>query len=314
MKKIVILKKVIITGSNGLLGQKLVELLLAEKNYELHAFSRGENQIKNSKGYTYYSIDITEKKKVTDLIRTIQPDYLINTAAMTNVDACELNQSECDAINVEAVLTLVKCCKESNIHLIHLSTDFIFDGKKEGLYTEDDEPNPLSYYGLSKLKSEEIIFKANVKFTILRTILVYGMVNRDDRSNIVLWVKNSIENKKPINAITDQFRMPTFVDDLAESCLLVIKNNAFGVYNISSNTLLSIYEIALIVAKTFNLDTKYISACKTSDLNLPAKRPYKTGFDLNKSINELNLPSYSFTERLQVYKNQLDSKRTTSSN
>jgi dTDP-4-dehydrorhamnose reductase len=302
------LKKFIITGSNGLLGQKLVCLLKAEKQYEIHAFSRGEDQIKKKEGYTYYNVDITEKEKVTNLISTIQPDYIINAAAMTNVDACEMHQKECDAINVEAVSTLVASCKENNIHLIHLSTDFIFDGLKEGLYTEDDEPNPLSYYGLSKLKSEDIILKAKIRYTILRTILVYGMVDRDDRSNIVLWVKNSIENKKSIKAITDQFRMPTFVDDLAEACLLAIKNNALGVYNVSSNTLLSIYEIALIVAETFNLDAKYISACKTSDLNLPAKRPYKTGFDLNKSIKELNLPSYSFNERLQVYKNQLDSK------
>lgn len=308
------MKKVIITGSNGLLGQKLVELLLTEKNFEIHAFSRGKDQIKNNIGYTYYNVDITQKERVNELIQVIKPDYLINTAAMTNVDACELHQEECDVINVDAVRTLVDSCKESDIHLIHLSTDFIFDGKKEGLYKEDDEPNPLSYYGLSKLKSEEIIFKADIKFTILRTILVYGMVDRDDRSNIVLWVKNSIENKKPIKAITDQFRMPTFVDDLAESCLLAIKENAFGVYNISSNTLLSIYEIALIVAKAFNLDASYISACKTSDLNLPAKRPYKTGFNLNKSIKDLKLPSYSFTERLQVYKNQLDSKKSTPSN
>lgn len=302
------MKKVIITGSNGLLGQKLVSLLKAEKQYEIHALSRGEDRIKRKEGYTYYNVDITEKEKVTNLISSIQPDYIINTAAMTNVDACEMHQEECDAINVEAVSTLVASCEKNNIHLIHLSTDFIFDGLKEGLYTEDDEPNPLSYYGLSKLKSEDIILNAKIRYTILRTILVYGMVDCDDRSNIVLWVKNSIENKKSIKAITDQFRMPTFVDDLAEACLLAIKKNALGVYNVSSNTLLSIYEIALIVAKAFNLDAKYISACKTSDLNLPAKRPYKTGFDLNKSIKELNLPSYSFNERLQVYKNQLDSK------
>lgn len=302
------MKKVIITGSNGLLGQKLVSLLKAEKQYEIYALSRGEDRIKRKEGYTYYNVDITEKEKVTNLISSIQPDYIINTAAMTNVDACEMHQEECDAINVEAVSTLVASCEKNNIHLIHLSTDFIFDGLKEGLYTEDDEPNPLSYYGLSKLKSEDIILNAKIRYTILRTILVYGMVDCDDRSNIVLWVKNSIENKKSIKAITDQFRMPTFVDDLAEACLLAIKKNALGVYNVSSNTLLSIYEIALIVAKAFNLDAKYISACKTSDLNLPAKRPYKTGFDLNKSIKELNLPSYSFNERLQVYKNQLDSK------
>lgn len=299
------MKKVIITGSNGLLGQKLVKLLLKD-DYQIHAFSRGENLLENKEGYTYYNIDITDKEKVTQLINKIRPHYLINTAAMTNVDACELNKEECHSINVEAVLTLVKSCKENDIHLIHLSTDFIFDGEKGDLYAEDDPPNPLSYYGLSKLKSEEIIISSNIRYTILRTILVYGTIEGAERSNIVLWVKNSLESKKQINVVTDQYRMPTFVDDLAESCLLAIKNNALGVYNVSSNELLSIFEIALIVAKSFNLDPSYINPIETSQLDLPAKRPFKTGFDLKKSIKKLNLPSYSFLERLQVYKNQLD--------
>lgn len=300
------MKKVIITGSNGLLGQKLVKLLLKE-NYQIHAFSRGENLMKIKEGYTYYNIDITDKEKVTQLIHKIQPHYLINTAAMTNVDACELRKEACYAINVEAVTTLVNSCKENDIHLIHLSTDFIFDGEKGDLYSEDDAPNPLSYYGLSKLKSEEIIISSKIRYTILRTILVYGTIEGVERSNIVLWVKNSLESKKQINVVTDQYRMPTFADDLAESCLQAIKNNAFGVYNVSSDELLSIFEIALIVAKSFNLDPSYINPIETSQLDLPAKRPFKTGFDLKKSINKLNLPSYSFQERLQVYKNQLDS-------
>lgn len=300
------MKKIIITGSNGLLGQKLVKSFLAEKQYQIHAFSRGENRMINTKGYTYYNVDITQNEKVNQLINSIQPHYIVNTAAMTNVDACELQKEECDAINVQAVANLVNSCKEKDIHFIHLSTDFIFDGEKGDVYVEDDIPNPLSHYGLSKLKSEELILKANIRYTILRTILVYGTIDRENRNNIVLWVKNSLESKKPINVVNDQFRMPTLVDDLAESCLLAIKNNAFGVYNVSSNELLSIYEISLIVAKTFNLDKNYISPVQTAQLNLPAKRPFKTGFDLNKSINKLNLPSYSFTERLQVYKNQLD--------
>lgn len=224
---------------------------------------------------------------------------------MTNVDACELHQKECDIINVEVVKTLADVCKKNKIHLIHLSTDFIFDGEKETFYTEDDKPNPISYYGLSKLKSEKIILKADIKFTIIRTILVYGMVDNKDRSNIVLWVKNSIEEKKQINVVTDQFRMPTFAEDLAESCFLAIKNDATGIYNVSSNELLSIYDIAIEVANTFNLDINYIKPIFTSSLNLPAKRPPKTGFNLNKSISQLKLSSYSFSERLQIFKNQI---------
>ena len=299
------MKKIIITGSNGLLGQKMVKLLLSKNNYEIHALSRGENRLANKEGYTYHRIDITKKDQLTKLVSEIQPLYIVHTAAMTNVDACELNQAKCDMINVDTVKTLVDLCKINNIHLIHLSTDFIFDGMKGAFYTEEDDPNPLSYYGLSKLKSEKIILNTISRYTIIRTILVYGLVDHNDRSNIVLWVKNSIENKKEINVVTDQYRMPTLAEDLAESCLLAIENDAFGIFNVSSNKLMSIYEIAIEVAKMFHLDVNYIKPIITSELNLPAKRPFKTGFDLNKSITELKLPSYTFVERLQVFKNQL---------
>ncbi len=299
------MKKIIITGSNGLLGQKMVKLLLSKNNYEIHALSRGENRLANKEGYTYHRIDITKKDQLTKLVSEIQPLYIVHTAAMTNVDACELNQAKCDMINVDTVKTLVDLCKINNIHLIHLSTDFIFDGMKGAFYTEEDDPNPLSYYGLSKLKSEKIILNTMSRYTIIRTILVYGLVDNNDRSNIVLWVKNSIENKKEINVVTDQYRMPTLAEDLAESCLLAIENDAFGIFNVSSNKLMSIYEIAIEVAKMFHLDVNYIKPIITSELNLPAKRPFKTGFDLNKSITELKLPSYTFVERLQVFKNQL---------
>ena len=283
----------------------MVKLLLSKNNYEIHALSRGENRLANKEGYTYHRIDITKKDELTKLVSDIQPLYIVHTAAMTNVDACELNQTGCDMINVDTVKTLVDLCKINNIHLIHLSTDFIFDGMKGAFYTEEDDPNPLSYYGLSKLKSEKIILNTISRYTIIRTILVYGLVDHNDRSNIVLWVKNSIENKKEINVVTDQYRMPTLAEDLAESCLLAIENDAFGIYHVSSNKLMSIYEIAIEVAKMFHLDVNYIKPIITSELNLPAKRPFKTGFDLNKSITELKLPSYTFVERLQVFKNQL---------
>ena len=303
------MKKVVITGSNGLLGQKLVKLFLSKLTYEIHALSRGENRLHNKEGYTYYNIDLLVKPDLLKVLDQIRPDVIIHTAAMTNVDACEVQQEECDHMNIEVVENILSYCKGRAVYLVHLSTDFIFDGNKGDVYKEDDMAHPVNYYGLSKWKSEIMIEASKVDCAILRTILVYGLVDDHDRSNIVLWVKNSLENEKDIYVVTDQLRMPTYAEDLAEACWLAVESRAKGVYNVSSNELMSIYDIALSIADAFGLDKKYIHPVTTKDLSLPAKRPLSTGFDLNKSIARINLPSHSFTERLQVFKSQLDSER-----
>lgn len=299
------MKKIVITGSNGLLGQQLVKLLLTKKGYEIHALSKGPNRLLHKKGYTYYSIDLTDFQALRSLLNEIQPDMVVHTAAMTNVDACELQKELCDKVNIDLVSSIVDYCKSHDSYLVHLSTDFIFDGNKGTIYKEEDEASPVNYYGLSKLKSEEIILTSKMRSAILRTILVYGLVDANDRNNIVLWVKKSLEQKQDINVVTDQLRMPTLADDLAEACFLAIEKEANGVFNVSSSVLMSIYEIALMVADAFGLDKKYIHPIDSKGLVLPAKRPFSTGFDLNKSISQLNLPSYSFEERLQVFKDQL---------
>ena len=296
-------EKVLITGSNGLLGQKAVNFF--KENYEVYALSRGENRNSNTKGYTYYNIDVSDFNKLNLLVNDIQPHFIINSAAMTNVDECEVKQNECNIINVELVRQLVQSCKNNNIHLTHFSTDFIFDGK-DGPYNETDNPNPLSHYGLTKLKSEEIIISAKIGYTIIRTILVYGIVDNMSRNNIILWIKDSIENKRVITIIDDQFRMPTFVDDLAMACLSVVQKKAKGIFNVSSNKLISIFDMAIEIADAFNLDKSYIKRITTSELNQKAKRPAITGFNLDKANKILGLPLVSFAERLQVFKNQLE--------
>jgi len=301
------LKRIVITGSNGLLGQKLVKLYLSKSSYEIHALSRGENRLHNKEGYTYYNIDLLDKVELLQTLNQIEPSVIIHTAAMTNVDACEQQQDQCDLMNIDVVANILDYCKESDVYLVHLSTDFIFDGTKGDVYNEDDIAHPVNHYGLSKLKSEIMIQEAKIDAAILRTILVYGLVDQNERSNIVLWVKSSLENHKDIHVVTDQLRMPTYAEDLAEACWLAVEARAKGVFNVSSNELMSIYDIALSIADAFGLDKKWIHPVVTNELNLPAKRPLSTGFDLNKSIIKINLPSYSFTERLQVFKSQLDS-------
>jgi dTDP-4-dehydrorhamnose reductase len=303
------MKNIVITGSNGLLGQTLVGLLLKEKQkYNVIGFSRGENR-SGRNDFKYVSIDITDKEILVEKLREHNPDVIVNTAAMTNVDACEDNKVACDKLNIDVVGCLKEYSEEKNTHLIHLSTDFIFDGK-DGPYKETDEPKPLSYYGLSKLKSENILTTSNIDYTILRTILVYGQVFDMTRSNIVLWVKKSLENKEQITIVDDQYRMPTYVEDLALACKLSIDNKTTGVFNISSNTLLSIYDIAKQIADVFNLDENLIKPISTAALNQKAIRPVKTGFDLTKTNKILKFFPKSFKEDLQKFKEKLTLKST----
>ena len=296
--------KVVVTGSNGLLGQSLLNLLLNEKeNYQVFGFSRGNNRSGRT-DFKYISIDITQEKELKTELLKIRPDFIINTAAMTQVDDCETNKKECDILNIDVVKWLKEVAEEINSHIIHISTDFIFDGKK-GYYKEDDEPNPLSYYGLSKLKSEEILINSTINFTILRTILVFGKVYDMSRSNIVLWVKQMLENKKEVTIVDDQYRMPTYAEDLALACKLALDKKAKGIYHISSNQLLSIYEIAKQIAQVFELDENLIIPISTSTLNQTAPRPEKTGFDLTKTRSVLGFYPKSFKEDLQRFKESI---------
>ena len=296
------MKKVIITGSNGLLGQSLLGLLLKEKEtYQVFGFSRGENR-SGRNDFTYVSIDITEEENLKKTILEIHPDFIINTAAMTQVDDCEGDKEGCDLLNITVVKWLSEVSSTINAHLIHLSTDFIFDGIK-GNYKETDIPNPLSYYGVSKLKSEEVLLKLNIDFTILRTILVYGKVYDMSRSNIVLWVKSMLEQEKEITIVDDQYRTPTYVEDLALACKISMDKKATGIFNISSNKLLSVYEIAQQIADVFQLDKKFIKPISTATLNQTASRPAKTGFNLSKTNKVLEFYPKSFREDLHRFKN-----------
>ncbi len=128
--------KIVVTGSNGLLGQKLVKLLAPRDDVKLYALSRGENRLDEKNGYTYINVDLAEESRMRKVLEEIHPDFLVHTAAMTNVDACELNKEECDRMNVGMVSQMLPVLKDIGTHLIHLSTDFVFSGRKGSLYTE----------------------------------------------------------------------------------------------------------------------------------------------------------------------------------
>ncbi len=295
--------KILVTGSNGLLGQKLVEKLPKREDVELIATGRGENR--NPKGnYKYLTLDITSSEELNSLFENIRPDVVMNTAAMTQVDDCELNPEECWKQNVTAVKHLVDACEKIDAFLIHLSTDFIFDGAS-GPYKEDDEPNPLSKYAESKLESEKIVQNSQTKWAIVRTMLVYGIAHDMSRSNIILWVKKNLEEKKHIKVVNDQWRMPTLAEDLADGCILVADKKAEGVYHISGKDILTPYDIAIKTADFFKLDKSLIEEVDGSIFSQPAKRPARTGFVLDKAIRDLNYDPHSFEEGIAVIARQI---------
>ena len=286
------MKKIIVTGSNGLLGQKVTDLSIQDPEIELIATSVGPNRHNLKDGYTYEELDVLDLDRLNELVERYRPDSIIHTAAMTNVDACEAERAKCYALNVQSVKNLIDVCQIRDIQLIHLSTDFIFDGEN-GPYTEEAEPNPLK--------------KSSCRWAILRTIIVYGIVNDMSRSNIVLWAKGALEKGESIHVVNDQWRMPTLAEDLAACCLLAVKKNASGVFNASGKDLMSILEIVERVADHYGLNKSLIKAISAESLNQVAKRPKKTGFILDKAILELGYSPHSFEEGMAIMDKQLKS-------
>ncbi len=296
--------KILLTGSNGLLGQKLVFLLSQQADIQLIATSRGANRMDFTEGYEYQEMDITDAQQVAEVIEKIRPDAIIHTAAMTNVDQCEGEKDLCWTMNVKAVEYLVEACEKHQIFFCHLSTDFVFDGSS-GLYSEEDSPSPISFYGWSKYAAEEVVKRSKCPWSIVRTVLVYGITNDMSRSNIILWVKNSLEQQKAIKVVTDQFRTPTLVEDLAMGCYLVVNQKAQGIFHISGKDFLTPYEMAIKTADFFGLDKSLISQVDANNFTQPAKRPARTGFVLNRAVSVLGYNPVSFEEGIEVLAGQM---------
>ncbi len=286
------------------MGQKLISLLGSDQGINLMATSRGSSRVELTASLNYASLDVEQAGEIQNVIGKFDPDVVIHTAAMTQVDDCELHKEACWQANVKAVENVVNVLTGTKTHLIHLSTDFIFDGTKE-LLTEEDVPNPISFYGESKLAAEEIVMSADVSASIVRTVLVYGYTPGMSRSNLVLWVKASLESGKHIRVVNDQWRTPTLAEDLAKGCGLLTSSREQGIFNISGNDYLTPYQMAMQTAEYFELDATLIEEVDSSIFTQPAKRPPKTGFNIDKAKNSLGYNPHSFTEGLAIIASQL---------
>lgn len=296
--------KILVTGANGLLGYKLVQLLSSKA--EITTIATGRKKINGlPNNVQYFELDVTDHSQTLDVLNKTKPDVVIHTAAMTQVDQCETEQELCWKANVTGVENVIEACEKNNIHLVHVSTDFIFDGT-HGPLDEMATPKPVNFYGESKLAGEQAIQKSKLQWAILRTVLVYGVTPDLSRSNIVLWVKKSLEERKTINVVNDQWRTPTLAEDLAMGCYLAASKKATGIYHISGEEMMTPFDIANQTAEFFNLDKSLIKPADSSTFKQPAMRPPKTGFIISKAKQELGYHPHTFKEGLALLATQLN--------
>lgn len=290
--------RVLITGSNGLLGQKLVKTF--SSNHQTTGIDLKNESFITAPNFSYQNISITEKGKLEGLFTSFKPEAVINAGAFTDVDGCESNREKAWEVNVEGVRNLAILCKEFDSKLVHLSTDYIFDGKN-GPYSEEDTPNPKGYYGLTKLESERAILKREINFLIVRTNVLYGKsVGRTH--NFVLWLIQKLKNKEEVKIVKDQYSNPTLADNLAQTIKEATEKNISGILNIAGSEYLSRYDFALKIAKKFNLDQNLILPIKTSELKQKAPRPFKGGLKIDKAKKLLKTELLDIEKGLEYLK------------
>ncbi|MFK7786155.1 MAG: NAD(P)-dependent oxidoreductase [Crocinitomicaceae bacterium] len=291
--------KILITGSNGLLGQKLVDYCIKE-GVDFVPTSKGENRNSKCPEDLYMMMDITNREEVLNVVSDVNPTHVIHTAAMTNVDQCELNPKDCELINVTSVKYLVEACNKINAHFQLLSTDFVFDGEK-GNYSEEDQMNPLSAYAKSKVDAEGVVNnESTTDNSIVRTIIVYGNAENLTKSNIIAWAKSALEKGDPLTIVDDQFRAPTWAEDLAAGCMGVFENNQTGIYHVSGPETMSIFDLVIRIGQHVNLTTNQVSKLSSSIFFLMIRRPPRTGFDLSKAYEQINYKPHTLEETLTI--------------
>ncbi len=294
-------KRILIIGSNGMLGQRLTEFYKKSGDVEIMTCSaEDESFIENVE---YKKVDIREKSDVKNIVMKFFPDVIINTAAYTNVDGAESERELAWQINVVGVKNIARIAQAIDAHVIHISSDYIFDGKN-GPYYETDNANPISYYGRTKLASENELVVSGVRNSIIRTNVLYGPA-KFGRPDFVKWVVNSLREKKNIRIVTDQFGNPTFIDDLVFGIDAVIERDAEGIYNIGGKDFVTRFEFTNIIADYFNLDKSLITPILTKELHQPAPRPLKSGLLIEKAIAELGYNPHSIIETLTIMEKEL---------
>jgi len=289
-------RKLLVTGASGLLGSKIVEI--AKNDYTVIPLHKTKPLHSNS-----LKLDITSTAEVLNLFHKLKPYAVIHAASETNVDKCETQEEHAWKINVEGTRNVAAACK-AGTKLIYISTDYVFDGKK-GNYTEDDTPNPINYYAVTKLEGEKQVVQNCKNFAILRTSVLYGW--HPFKQNFATWVITQLEQNKEITVVEDHYNTPTLADNLAEMAIEAIQKDLQGVYHACGSERIGRYEFARQIAKAFGLNQSPIRPIKMEQLTAwIAKRPKDSSLNTDKIRSQLEAKPLNITEGLDRMKKEAE--------
>ncbi len=297
------MKKVFVTGANGLLGQALIRHFsqtIPIAGCDLHPAS----YLGDRYPYNYFKVDITKRNELEPVLSAERPDVVINTAAYTDVDRSETEKELCWLCNVHGLEVLIDSIRSFSPQLIQISTDYIFDGKSAP-YRENDPAQPLGYYGHTKYMAERLVRSSKLEYIIARSMILYGPGLRI-RPNFALWVINKLKAGESIQVVTDQIGNPTFIDELAAGLERLVRNEEYGVFHIAGQEVCSRYDFACRIADVFELDKSLIRPVITADLKQKAPRPMNSAFTLDKLFNTLDWLPARINESLLALKSQLN--------
>ncbi len=294
-------QKILIVGANGFTGRRILDTLAGKTEYEVTGCSLHADIHPHADcNYRFVEADIRDDAAVRHLFDELWPNVVINTSALSSPDYCENHREETDTTNIHAAARLARNCERLGSRLIHLSTDFVFGGDSERLYTEEDTPAPVNYYGRSKWESERQVARLCSNYAVARIVVVYGQPLPGQHGNIVRLVADRLRNGQSIRVVNDQWRTPTFVDDVTQGIELLIGNPANGVFHICGPECLTIADIAYRVADVLKLDSSLIQPVSTAEMQEVTPRPRFSGLSIDKARQQLGYRPHSLEEGIRA--------------
>ena len=291
--------RILITGGSGLLGHKIVKELHGS-GHEVYALCYKHDVPVTYKGLFKVKLDLANCIGVEDLILKVKPEVVVHCAAYTHVDGCEVNKEYAWKINVEATRSIVRASRVVKSFLIYVSTDYVFDGEK-GLYTEDDIPNPISYYGLTKLIGEELVKSSDLLYTIVRPSAIYGI--GAEKLNFATFVIEKLRKNEHVKALTDQYVSPTLNTLLAKAIVEIIQLRPMGILHVAGERM-NRYEFAVRLAEEMDLPKELIEKAEMKDMSWKAKRPKDSSLNISKAKHLLKTNFYETSLALKTLKQE----------